>query len=85
MTLWLPLGGSGPFHPPLAVQDVALVEDHVKMTGCPANALAELGERVTVGGVVTTVGGAGDGEGELLPPHPTSTKHSHGMMAGAQD
>ena len=79
VTLWLPLVCSGPFQPPLAVQDVALVEDHVKITGCPTKALPAPGESVTVGGVV---GGWGEGEeGELLPPQPTTTRHAHAMVA----
>ena len=92
-TLWLPVRGWEPFQPPLAAQVVALVEDHVRMTGCPTNALAELGEKVTVGGEVTTAGGAGEGvgegegegEGEPLLPQPTRTTHSHGMVAEAKD
>src|SRR5438874_13735340 len=49
------------------MQDVALVDDQVKTTGCPTNAFAVAGERLTVGGVLTP----GDGDGELSPHAPS--------------
>jgi hypothetical protein len=71
VTLWLPLGCSAPFHPPLAVHDVAFVDVHVSATGCPTNAFAVAGVSVTVGGGVL---GPGDGLGELPPPQAPSRR-----------
>lgn len=49
-----PLVGSDPPHPPEAVQEVALVEDHVSVEVAPLLIVLGLAPRVTAGGVWVT-------------------------------
>ena len=52
--LWEPLAALLPVQPPDAVQDVALIEDHVKVEEAPLFTVLGLAARVTVAtGVVT--------------------------------
>jgi hypothetical protein len=46
--------GSEPLQAPVAVQAVALVDDHVKVNGCPIKTSSELAEIATVGADVVT-------------------------------
>jgi hypothetical protein len=71
VTLWLPLVWSEPLHAPLAVHDVAFVDFHVSVTGCPTNALVDAGDSVTVGGPGGAVGAPEDSP---LPPQPAIAK-----------
>jgi hypothetical protein len=71
--VWLPDVAFVPLQPPLAVQDVALVEDQVSCVLPPDATLVGLADRLTVG-----VGGGGGGaaltvtvaEREIEPPVP---------------
>lgn len=49
-----PLVGSEPLHPPEAVQEVALVEDQVKVDVAPVLIVLGFADRVTAGGVCVT-------------------------------
>jgi hypothetical protein len=51
------------------MHDVAFVDDQVRVTGWPTNALLDAGDSVTVGG---PLGGVEGGIGELLPPQAVS-------------
>jgi hypothetical protein len=53
VTLSLPLVCCVPLQATLALQEVAFVEDQVRVRGCPTKTLAELEEMPTVGGVGT--------------------------------
>ena len=50
-----PLTGSEPLHPPEAVQDVALVDDQLKVEVAPLLMVLGFADRVTAGGVWVTV------------------------------
>jgi hypothetical protein len=52
--LALPLTGWLPLHAPEAVQEVALLEDHVNVELLPLDTLIGLALRETLGGVVET-------------------------------
>src|SRR5688500_207976 len=58
----LPLVALAPLHPPLAVQPVAFVDDHVSVVAAPAT--------TDVGFAVSETVGAGGGAGEPPPPPP---------------
>jgi hypothetical protein len=67
LTLFVPLVVSVPVHPPLAVQDVALVLDQVNIELAPDAIVVGLAVSVTVGvGATVTVALAG----VLVPPTP---------------
>jgi hypothetical protein len=67
LTLFVPLVASAPVQPPLAVQEVALVLDQVRVELAPDAMVVGLADRVTVGaGATVTVALAG----ELVPPAP---------------
>ena len=51
--VWEPLMATAPDHPPDAVQEVALVEDQLKVELPPADTLAGFALREAVGGAVT--------------------------------
>jgi hypothetical protein len=54
VTLKVPLAASAPLHAPLAVQEVALVDDHVTVALCPTVIEVGATAMVTVGmGAVT--------------------------------
>ena len=50
-----PLTGSEPLHPPEAVQEVALVDDQLKVEVAPLLMVLGFADRVTAGGVWVTV------------------------------
>ena len=70
--LWLPLVAWVPLQPPLAVQEVALVEDQLSVLDCPAAIVAGLAENVSVGagGAVTVTAALL----EALPPLPEQVR-----------
>ena len=49
----MPLTAAEPLQAPLAVQEVAFAEDHVKVNGCPTKTFVRLAEIVTVGAAGT--------------------------------
>jgi hypothetical protein len=63
-TLWLPLVCCEPLHAPLAVHDVAFVDDHVSVALCATVIVDELRETETVG--AGTVGREGEDPFEPL-------------------
>lgn len=69
----MPLVASVPVQPPLAVQEVALVLDHVRVELLPDAMVVGLADRVTVGAgtaVTVTVALAGD----VVPPVPVQVR-----------
>ena len=71
LTAWEPEGAFAPDHPPDAVQEPALVDDHVSMDDSPAAMLAGDAERDTVGtGVVTVTSALLD----AAPPTPVQVR-----------
>ena len=64
VTFWLPLVCGVPTQAPLAMQDVAFVEDQVRVRGCPTKTLIEFEEMLTVGAFATV----GLAELLALPP-----------------
>ena len=74
--LSVPLVGLLPVQPPEAVQEVALVEDQVRVDVEPMPTLVALVLIVTVGGALSTGGGGLDVPalaGAPPPPHPNRT------------
>ena len=67
VTVSVPLVGCVPLQAPLAVQDVAFVEDQVSVALCPSVIDVGLIERVTVGAAALTVNVA---DAVALPPAP---------------
>jgi hypothetical protein len=55
VTVCVPLVGSLPLQPPLAVQPAAFVDDHVSTTACPAVMVVGWTEIVTLGVSVIVV------------------------------
>ena len=74
LTLFVPLVVSMPVQPSLAVQEVALVLDHVRVELLPDAMVVGLSDRVTVGAgavaVTVTVALAGD----VVPPAPVHVR-----------
>ena len=66
-----PLAGSAPLQPPVAAQEVALLEDHVKVEAAPLATVLGLAVRVTVGAGVVTVTVA---DCAALPPLPVQVR-----------
>jgi hypothetical protein len=67
VTVSVPLVGCVPLQAPLAVQDVAFVEDQVSVALCPSASEAGLIESVTLGAAALTVNVA---DALALPPAP---------------
>lgn len=65
--LRVPLVASEPLQPPLAAQDVALVDDHVSVDAAPFATVVGLADNVTVGAGAFTVTVA---DWDALPPAP---------------
>lgn len=55
VTLWVPLVALLPVQPPLAVQEVALVEDQVRVALWPETMLVGEAEKETVGAAALTL------------------------------
>jgi hypothetical protein len=62
VTVWLPLEPCVPVHAPLALHEVAFVDDHCRVAFAPATTDVGLTEIVTVGAGVGVGVGAGDEE-----------------------
>ena len=67
----MPLVACVPVQAPLAVHDVAFVEDHVSVELCPSVIEVGLTDRVTVGEAAVTVNAA---EARALPPVPLQVR-----------
>ncbi len=67
----VPLAASEPLQPPEAAQEVALVEDHVKVEVAPLATVLGLALSVTVGACVVTVT---DADWAALPPLPVQVR-----------
>ena len=67
LSLWVPLVACVPAQAPLAVQEVALLEDQVSVALCPSVIEVGLTESVMVGVAALTVNVA---EAFALPPAP---------------
>ncbi len=67
---WLPLAASGPLQPPVAAQDVALVDVQVSVELAPAATLAGDADSVTVGAAAGAVMPTVAVAALLLPPAP---------------
>jgi len=67
--LCVPLAGSGPFQPPEAAQEVALVEVQAKVEAPPLATVAGEAVKVAVGMMLTVTL-----EVELVPPGPAQLK-----------
>ena len=69
--LWVPLIASVPLQPPDAAQEVAFVEDQVRVEAAPLATVVGLADRVTVGAAAFTVTVA---DWAALPPLPVQVR-----------